>query len=238
MPNTLISGYLERIASKVFDDYHEEITRLVGNQRGVYALYKKNSLYYVGLATNLRARVKQHLKDRHAKKWDGFSLYLIHSAEHLKELETLLIRISEPRGNRTRGGFKKTENLIRVLKKLMEARNREHVREILIGRKKVTTKKRFSKRKPNVKRPGMRGLPPLRGLLPAGTALRVNYKGQEYTAEVDAEGMIHIDTKVYNSPASAGTHVTKRPTNGWTFWKYKNIEERWVKIDELRKKNP
>ena len=236
MPDTLISGYLERISSKVFDDYHQEITQLAGKQRGVYALYKKNHLYYVGLATNLKTRVKQHLKDRHAKKWDSFSLYLIHSAEHLKELETLLIHISEPRGNMKRGGFRKSQNFIRVLKKMMETRNREQVSEILAGRKKVTTKKRSLKRKLNVQRPGMRGVPPLRGFLPAGTVLKVKYKGQEYTAEVDAEGMIHIGGKIYNSPSLAGSHMTKRPTDGWFFWKYQNKDGPWVKIDELRKK--
>jgi hypothetical protein len=31
---SLIFGYLERIASDVFDNYHKEITALIGNQHG------------------------------------------------------------------------------------------------------------------------------------------------------------------------------------------------------------
>lgn len=236
MPDSLISGYLERISSKIFDDYHQEITHLAGNKRGVYALYKKNSLYYVGLATNLRTRVKHHLKDRHAKKWDSFSLYLIHNAEHLRELEALLIRISEPRGNRTRAGFRKSQNFLKVLKRLMEARNREQVREILAGRNRILGKKLSTNRKRNLQRQGMRGHPPLRGILPIGSILKVVYKGREFTAEVDAEGMIHIGGKVYNSPSQAGIHVAKRPVNGWTFWRYQNASGKWFTIDGLRRR--
>ncbi len=58
-------------------EFKKEITKLIGKERGVYALYKKDKLYCVGLATNLRTRVKQHLKDRHRQKWDKFSLFLI-----------------------------------------------------------------------------------------------------------------------------------------------------------------
>jgi hypothetical protein len=64
----LVRGDLEGISSRVFDFYHDEITELIGKSHGVYALYKKGRLYYVGLARNLRRRVKHHLKDKHAKK--------------------------------------------------------------------------------------------------------------------------------------------------------------------------
>ncbi len=157
--SSLISGYLERISSKVFDDYHRQITALVGNRRGVYALYKKDHLYYVGLATNLRTRVKRHLKDRHARKWDVFSLYLIHNAEHLRELESLLIRISEPRGNVKLGTLRKSQNLIHALKKSMEQRNRRQVKEILAGRKGRSGKARPARRKRPLAQPASKGRP-------------------------------------------------------------------------------
>jgi len=41
----LIRGNLERISSKVFIHYHDEITELVSKQHGVYALYKRDRLY-------------------------------------------------------------------------------------------------------------------------------------------------------------------------------------------------
>jgi len=67
----LVQGNLERISSKVFDIYHDEITQLVGRQHGVYALYKKNRLYYVGLAKNLLERfskARKKVKERNEKK--------------------------------------------------------------------------------------------------------------------------------------------------------------------------
>lgn len=235
MSNRLISGYLERVSSKVFDEYHKEITSLIGNQRGVYALYKKHRLYYVGLATNLRTRVKHHLRDRHAKKWDGFSLYLIHNADHLQELESLLIRIAEPRGNMKLGGFRGSLNLRSVLKTLLRRKHSEKEREMLSGRKEAESKPVRKKRTRNVKRPGMRGAPPLAGILAGGAKLTASYKGGTFTAEVDGQEMILIDGKTYNSPSLAATHVTKRPMNGWVFWKYQRSDGTWSLIDELRK---
>ena len=39
---------------------------------GIYALYHGSKLYYVGLTKNLFGRVRWHLRDRHARKWDSF----------------------------------------------------------------------------------------------------------------------------------------------------------------------
>ena len=108
---SLITGHLEKISSKVFDDYHQEITQLAAKHHGVYALYKKKSLYYVGLAIDLHKRVKHHLIDKHAAKWDRFSLYLINDVEHLKELESLLLHIALPKGNKQLGKFSKSKSL-------------------------------------------------------------------------------------------------------------------------------
>ena len=40
---------------------------------GIYALYNGSKLYYVGLTKNLFGRIRWHLKDRHAKRWDNLS---------------------------------------------------------------------------------------------------------------------------------------------------------------------
>ena len=234
----LISGYLERISSKVFDDYHREITGLIGNQHGVYALYKKNNLYYVGLATNLRLRVKQHLKDRHSKKWDTFSLYLIQSSEYLKELESLVIRIAEPKGNLTRGRIGSSTNLQKDLKQAMHARSDRQIENILSGHRKGKKEQRNPPRRRSTSKTGKgTRTPSLQGLLPEGTRLRVVYKKQEFNATLDANGSIMFDGKTYNSPSGAGSAITGRPVDGWHFWKHENAQGQWVKIDELRKKS-
>jgi hypothetical protein len=107
----LLLGYLERISSRVFSGFPKVLTDLIGKQHGVYALYKGNRLYYVGLATNLRGRIKVHLRDKHAGKWDKFSLYLVREAEHIRELESLILRIADPRGNPMKGRLPHAVNL-------------------------------------------------------------------------------------------------------------------------------
>ncbi len=230
----LIKGNLERISSKVFDLYHDEITELVGKQHGVYALYKKNRLYYVGLANNLKSRVKYHLRDRHANKWDTFSLYLIHNVNYLHELESLLVHIAEPSGNIQRGRFAKSINLIKTLEEMMEERDKRQ-REDILARAKKKGRKSSRRKPPRIIGERKKGVPPLKGMLAAGAIMKAKYKGNEYTAELDQEGKIHFGNQVFNSPSLAANAITHRPTNGWWFWKYQNAAGEWVTINELRK---
>ena len=233
---SLIFGYLERIASDVFDNYHKEITSLIGKQHGVYALYKMNHLYYVGLAGNLKTRVKQHLKDRHAKKWDRFSLYLIENVEHLKEIESLLIRIAEPKGNLVKGGLRHSLNLRMALKKSMELQKKAEIARIFrTAKKEKTAKSRIRVKKSGPKKARIQKVPPLRGLLATGTELSVKFKGQQYQAQVIEDGKIKFGEKIFNSPSMAAIFVTGGQKDGWIFWRYKNDKGDWVLIDELRK---
>lgn len=230
----MVRGYLERISSKVFDSYHDEIRQLVRKRHGVYALYKKDRLYYAGLTKNLRGRVRQHLRDRHAKKWDSFSLYLIRNVNYLKELESLLVHIAEPKGNILRGKFVRSENLLHTLQQLMEERDKLQRDEILAGSKRPKRKRRSRARRKGTQR-GRAAV--LKGMLPAGTQLRTTYKKEDYTASIDEEGRINIDGKVFNSPSMAGVYVRAgKAVDGWHFWRYKDNNGEWVRLDELRKK--
>jgi Restriction Enzyme Adenine Methylase Associated/GIY-YIG catalytic domain len=227
---SLIAGYLERISSKVFDDYHAEITSLVTKQHGVYALYKRDRLYYVGLAKDLRNRVKYHLKDKHAKKWDTFSLFLIHRTEHLKELEALLIHIAEPKGNMQRGTFIVRNDLKGTLKSLIESRNQTQLENILGTVKKKKTEKAKQLTAPHKAPKGL----VLHKLLAPGAQIKATYKGKEILATIDEQGKILLNGKLFNSPSSAGVAVIDRSTvNGWRFWKYQNPEGKWVALAEL-----
>lgn len=100
----LITACLEGISKRVFSSYSPQITQLAGEKPGIYALYKRNKLYYVGLATDLKRRIKHHLADQHGRNWDTFSLYLVHREAHLKDLEAMSIRIAKPKGNDIKGG--------------------------------------------------------------------------------------------------------------------------------------
>jgi len=79
----IVVGHLEKVSSKVFEDYPEQITGLTEGTQGVYALYRRQKLYYIGLASDLKRRIKWHLKDKHKGKWDRFRLYIIRKKERI-----------------------------------------------------------------------------------------------------------------------------------------------------------
>lgn len=100
MGKNLLSQYLEKVSRQLLEKHGDIIRKYVGSRHGIYALYSGEDLYYVGLATDLRARLKHHLSDRHSNTWDKFSIYLTIGDAHLRELEALILRIIMPNGNR------------------------------------------------------------------------------------------------------------------------------------------
>ena len=88
--------------NSVFDNVPNSKSRPKG--RGIYVLYDNHGLYYVGLTNNsLRYRIRRHTKDRHKKKWNRFSWYNIPNLKYTKDIETALLRITHPKGNRVKG---------------------------------------------------------------------------------------------------------------------------------------
>ena len=108
----LVIEHLEGISRTAIKRYPDIITEFARGRSGVYALYKGNDLYYVGLAKNLRSRLHGHLRDRHAEAWDRFNFYLTQGDEHLRELESLVLRIASPKGNRITGKFMGSSDLL------------------------------------------------------------------------------------------------------------------------------
>ena len=96
----LIKHYLQEVKSTSFDAIGREIKKILKEQPGIYALYKEEKLWYVGLATNLKNRIPWHLKDRHAKKWDNFSIFIVRNGKYLRDLERTVIQIAKPKGNK------------------------------------------------------------------------------------------------------------------------------------------
>jgi len=54
----LVCQHLENVSRKVLEKYQGIIREYVRGRHGVYALYRKRRLHYVGLASNLRACLK------------------------------------------------------------------------------------------------------------------------------------------------------------------------------------
>lgn len=101
----LVKGYLEKKDRKSFELLLPRYKEVIGDSSGIYALYKGKKLYYVGIAENLLARVDHHTKNKHRHRWDRVSFFVIDKHRYSKDIETVILRISEPRGNGTRGKF-------------------------------------------------------------------------------------------------------------------------------------
>ncbi len=70
---SLVSQHAERLSRRFLEEHGAIVRDHARGRHGVYALYRGERLYYVGLASDLRSRMKQHLRDTHATSWDGFT---------------------------------------------------------------------------------------------------------------------------------------------------------------------
>ncbi len=143
----LVIEHLEGISKFAIRKYPEIVTEFARKKSGVYALFNGNLLYYVGLAKNLRTRLRDHLKDRHAREWDRFSIYLTQNDEHLKELESLVLRIAMPKGNRVAGKFIESRDLMRLFKQKVQLMQRRELFEITGNEVIEVSKDRAERRK-------------------------------------------------------------------------------------------
>jgi hypothetical protein len=84
----LVCQHLENVSRDVLEEYQDIVRQYVRHQQGVYALFRRGKIYYVGLASNLRTRLGHHLKDRHHDSWDRFSVYITIGDSHMRELES------------------------------------------------------------------------------------------------------------------------------------------------------
>ena len=96
----LIKGIVKLPASLLDNSFFAPVLEAqLSKSPGIYALYKGEDLYYVGLSTNLRSRINQHRKDKHSRKWDTFKIFKVRRVNYLKDLETLILQIARPEGN-------------------------------------------------------------------------------------------------------------------------------------------
>ena len=128
----LLLQHLEKVSRRVLEEYRDLIRDMIRDRDGVYALYRRDRLYYVGLASNLMRRLNAHLNDRHRGSWDRFSVYLTVRGEHMKELESLMLRIAQPPGNKQSGKFKASDNLRALLNRGIKDHDDDH-RALLLG---------------------------------------------------------------------------------------------------------
>jgi len=223
----LVCEHLENISRDALEKYQDVIRSYVRHRQGVYALYRRSKLYYVGLAKDLRWRLKAHLKDRHGLSWDRFSVYLTIGDKHLRELEALVLRIAKPKGNEVKGKFAKSQDLRRKLARDLRLIQRQEL-DLLLGRV-----RHIREEEPN--KNGVHGAV-MAAFLTVPTRLRGTHKGKILRAHVRRDGRIRFSGKVYDSPSAAGAAaVGRRTCNGWSFWKFERAPGDWVKLRELRR---
>ena len=146
MKGQLLTEYLENISGKAIEKYQDIIKDSIRKKNGVYALYRKNELVYIGLATDLLKRLGHHLKDRLEGEWDSFSVYITKSDKHLRELEALVMRMALPKANRQKGKFMNAVNLLKDFDPAIDSYFKEE-KASFFGEK-VHQKATRSKRKP------------------------------------------------------------------------------------------
>jgi hypothetical protein len=224
----LVVNRLENVSKEIFRQYYAQITELIGDSPGIYALYDGSDLYYVGKSAELRKRVRHHLKDRHLASWTHFSLYLARREAHIHEIESLLVRIANPKGNRVIPRGRSTGALVKLLKKKVQAKQKQELQE-MFGDKHAAGR---------VIRAVLDTGPaaPLKGLVAKRTQLFREYKGHGYTASINPQGVINYGGKRYNSATAAAKAIVKRKgaINGRAFWYIKDANGDWVRLGDYK----
>jgi len=236
----LVCQYLENISKDVLRKHAAIIKKYVKGRHGIYALYRKNHLYYVGLASNLSSRLRGHLNDRHAKSWDRFSVYLTTGDKHLRELETLILRIIDKKGNRLKGKFGYAEDLRRKLHNDLRKEYSFELENILCRRHKTPKQKRKIR---DLQKVSGR-TPTLAPFVTKSFKIVMEHNHKTYKAFVRRNGSIFMSTrnpikkrykgKVFTSPSLAAKAIVGHAQNGWAHWLYERAPGDWVPLSTLR----
>jgi hypothetical protein len=156
-------------------------------------------------------------------------MYLTIGDEHIRELESLVLRIVRPKGNVQVGKFGKAENLRRAFARRVREDARVRLNELL-GRSKVVKKPRA------IGRLGKRQAA-LAVYTTRPMRLRGRYRGKTVKARVLRSGLISVKGRRFTSPSLAARAACsgRHAVNGWSFWKYERAPGDWVRLSELRR---
>lgn len=122
----LIKGMSQRLPIELLDEpaFVEGLRDIMRGYSGIYLLYRKNTLYYVGLAKNLYSRLRGHTRNKHRGKWNAFAFFRVGRVSYLKDIETLLLLVANPSGNAVSGHFHRDSDLTQVLRRISQDQTR------------------------------------------------------------------------------------------------------------------
>ena len=229
--HNIIEAHLELVSIKTLVDDRDELKALLKKRPGVYALYKRDRLKYVGQAKNIFGRLDAHCHDRHKGTWDRFSAYVTTEHEFVHEVEALALRMVNPVSNRKLGRFGNSRNLTRDLKDLIVEKHEREV-EAKFSRRRGRGASAISKRggKSTSRARTKDGLEKINGVR---RNLRGIAFGNEYHGVLLKDGGIQVGTKEYPSPFASACAATGKRRNGWNFWKYKDESGEWKSLRTL-----
>lgn len=123
----LIKGMTNKLPSSIFSNkfFESALREVMKGYSGIYALYKDDELYYVGLTTDLHGRMWHHLRDRHRKKWNTFKIFRIKKVDYLKDIETLILNIHKTQANRLKGRLPSKYKLIEPFKNALKVQKED-----------------------------------------------------------------------------------------------------------------
>lgn len=131
----LVKGVSNKLPADILwePSFKKGLKEISRGYSGIYVLYKRKKLYYVGLAKDLYWRLVSHTRDRHKGKWDRFAIFRVGRVRYLKDIESLLLRVASPPGNSVKGHFHRLADLTKVLKKIQteQVRRLNRIRKVL-----------------------------------------------------------------------------------------------------------
>ena len=215
---------LEKIeADGIFNKRYKDILiKEIGSKHGVYILYdKKGEPYYIGRASNIKKRLKDHFKDQHSGKWNRFSIYLTTEKQYIYGLEDAFISIVQPKGNKKQP-LRIDNKMISRIDKAIKQKDDEIRISILWNNKPKNKNNAKQSNAPSFKNPFGRN-----------KTLKKKYKNTLYKAIWLKSGRIKYNNKCYNSPTSVAKAVSGRKIiNGKTFWHVQDNNGEWIKIKD------
>jgi hypothetical protein len=220
----LVFQHLERVSRKLLEDHPDIVRQFIGRNAGVYALYRKNKLYYVGLAKGLRSRLTAHGRNRHGKRWDHFSIYLTIKDQHLREIEALLLRITQPEGAKQSGKLAQSKDMKRQIMRAIRVKQRRQVTSLFA---------KYAIGKDRADGDGVES--DLMHYLPNGARLRGFHRGKVHKARARRNGTIQYNGRNYSSLSLAATAAVKRHVNGWWFWQVERGRGNWIRLTQIRR---
>ena len=121
---SLLKYALEDIKKESFDTIKIELKKTMKTRSGIYALYKKGKVVKVGLSIGLYGRVKGHSKNEDLD-WDTASFFVIRHIKYLRDLETAINRIAQPKYSKQLGRVDNEHYLERLLNRRVREKQKE-----------------------------------------------------------------------------------------------------------------